>query len=78
MIHIFNVKKKDSNKNGRLDEHEIERIIRGLQSIHGDCSEIMKWDTDNTGSLSEEEFINFVLENAKLKKYFIDLIKIHD
>ena len=83
---LFNLKalifkiiyKKDTNKNGRLDGHEVERIIKGLQSINGDCEDIMKWDTDNTGSLSEEEFINFVLENPVLKKYFINLIKIHD
>jgi hypothetical protein len=38
----------------------------------------MKWDKDNTKSLSEEEFINFIMDNSELKKYFIDLIKIHD
>lgn len=69
---------KDSNKNGRIDGNEIRGIIKGLQSIYGDGDEIMKWDTDNTGSLSEEEFINFILENPVLKKYYLDLIKIHD
>lgn len=38
----------------------------------------MKWDKDNSGSLTEDEFINYILDNPKLKKYYIDLIKIYD
>ena len=66
---------KDSNKNGRLDGHEIERVIKGLHKDCEDVEEIMNWDKNNSGSLSEDEFIDFVLENPVLKKYFIDLIK---
>ena len=73
----------DHNKNGRLEEKEIENIVAGLNSIANGVPTLEKehlyqWDKDKSGYLTEQEFIEFVLSNKELTRYFINLIKTHD
>ena len=78
---VFNIFDKNNSKS--LDISEVNIILSGLKGIMLDqdldeVNEIMKWDKNNDGSLSEEEFINLILNNSTLKKYFINLIKVHE
>ncbi|CAF0707236.1 unnamed protein product [Brachionus calyciflorus] len=70
----------DHNRNGFVDKKEIEAI---LKSIAENCEEItyeelMDWDKDESGMLNEDEFIKFTMDKPKLKKFYLDLIKVHD
>ena len=70
----------DYNRNGLIEKEEVERILTSVANVSDeiDYETVMHWDTNNKGSLTEDEFVNFVMNNPKLKKYFLDLVRIHD
>jgi Ca2+-binding EF-hand superfamily protein len=77
----------DRNRSGSLDKSEIDSILTGLREIAAkkglntaeiETSDIMNWDKDGNGSLNEEEFVNYIMSNETLKKYYLDLIKTYD
>jgi len=77
----------DRNRSGSLEKSEIDSILNGLKetatktSLDTDqikSSDIMNWDKDGNGCLNEEEFVNYIMSNETLKKYYLDLIKTHD
>lgn len=70
----------DHNCNGFIEKKEIEAI---LQSIADFCDqiefeELNDWDVNNAGQLNEQEFVNFIMNKPKLKKFFLDLIKLYE
>ena len=78
---VFNIFDKNSSKT--LDISEVNSILNGLKGImdendSAEVNDLMNWDKDHNGSLNEEEFINLVMSKPVLKKYFIDLIKVHE
>ena len=79
---VFNIYDKNNSKS--LELGEVNAILTGLKNtmIHDsemdEVNEIMKWDKDINGSLNEQEFIDLIMSKPTLKKYFIDLIKVHD
>jgi Ca2+-binding EF-hand superfamily protein len=78
---VFNIFDKNNNKT--LSVSEVENILNGFKGIMdekdlGEVENIMKWDKDRNGSLNEEEFINLIVSTPVLKKYFIDLVKVHE
>jgi Ca2+-binding EF-hand superfamily protein len=70
----------DYNHSGDIDRNEIERILKSIASVSDeiDYDMIMHWDKNGNGKLTEDEFVDFIMGNPTLKKYFIDLIKTHD
>lgn len=75
----------DTNRNGRIEKHEIDAIIKGIKDLseHEELDEVsekelLAWDKDGNGYLTEDEFIKYVVSNPKLKKYLINCIKAHD
>ena len=70
----------DYNQNGLIEKEEIDTILKSVAHISPEIDEqaIINWDKDNNGHLNEEEFVQFIMNNPKLRKYFIELIKIHD
>ena len=78
---VFNIFDKNNSKS--LETSEMNNILNGFKSIMDDqdldeVNEIMKWDKDVNGSLNEDEFISLIMSKPTLKKYFINLIKIHE
>lgn len=70
----------DHNCNGYIETKEIEAI---LHSIADNCDqieydELVDWDQNSTGHLNEQEFVNFIMNKPKLKKFFLDLIKLYE
>ncbi len=70
----------DFNRSGDIDREEIEKILGSIASASEeiDYDTIMNWDKNSNGKLTEDEFVAFIMEQPKLKKYFLSLIKIHD
>ena len=69
----------DDNRNGRLDNEEILFILKGLCNVtKNPGSELMKWDQENKGYLTEEEFIQYIKSEPNIYKYYMNLIKLHD
>ena len=78
---VFSIYDKNNSKS--LELSEVNVILNGIKKIVNESDideidEIMKWDKDTSGSLNEEEFIALIMSQPVLKKYFIDLIKVHD
>jgi Ca2+-binding EF-hand superfamily protein len=78
---VFNIFDKNNSKT--LDISEVNSILNGFKGImdekdSAEVNDLMNWDKDQNGSLNEEEFINLVMSKPVLKKYFIDLIKVHE
>lgn len=78
---VFNI--FDRNNSKTLSVSEVENILNGFKGIMdekdlGEVENIMKWDKDRNGSLNEEEFINLIVSTPVLKKYFLDLVKVHE
>ena len=51
--------------------------MNAIESFYGG-TEINSMSSFDSDSLSENEFIDFILENPSLKQHFIDLFKIND
>jgi len=78
---VFNI--FDRNNSRTLEISEVNNILSGFKGIMeekdlAEVDNIMKWDKDHNGSLSEEEFVSLIMSNTILKKYFIDLVKVHE
>ena len=78
---VFNIFDKNNSKT--LDISEVNSILNGFKGIMDEkdsveVNDLMNWDKDQNGSLNEDEFINLVMSKPVLKKYFIDLIKVHE
>lgn len=79
---VFNI--YDRNHNGRIEKKEIDEILNSIKQVSSldnidlDEDGIMNWDKDNNGYLNEDEFVNFVMSNPNLKKFYLNLIKVHD
>ena len=78
---VFNIFDKNNSKT--LEISEVNSILNGFKGIMDEkdsveVNDLMNWDKDQNGSLNEDEFINLVMSKPVLKKYFIDLIKVHE
>ena len=72
----------DSNHNQSIDKREMEKIILSVYDLIGETNRkgdndpkqrvnaiFAKLDKDNSGTLSEEEFVNGCLEDPVLMKF---------
>jgi Ca2+-binding EF-hand superfamily protein len=73
----------DYNHNGRLENPEVAYILKGLRNLSKDTSshfdlDPLKWDKEQKGFLTEDDFVSFVKSEPIILKYYLDLIKLHD
>lgn len=72
----------DNNKNGQLEMNEISQILEGIRHLtnhdeDGEPVDLMDWDSNGSGTLTEEEFIKFVEAHPKVNKHLTDLFKLN-
>ena len=72
----------DNNHNGQLEMNEIYSIMKALRDVTEkdieDELDIRKWDTNDNGYLTEDEFVDFIQSDPDIYKYFLNIVKLND
>lgn len=72
----------DNNHNGQLEMAEIYYIMKALRDVTDKDNEeeldLLKWDTNNNGYLTEEEFVSFIQSDPNIYKHFLNIVKLND
>lgn len=73
----------DTDRSGTLELDEVAYIVKGLRGIaksedNEDILDVMDWDKNENGMMTEEEFIEFVKSHPKIYKHFLDIVKLND